>query len=235
MTTPQGVEDRPTRPLTVEDIPGPKGLPVVGNMFDVPADHQVVTLMEVVGELGPMVRLRTPAGDRYVASGLAMIDDLCDDERFDKLVGDGQKAVRSFGRSAGLFTSDTDDPNWSKAHNILLPNFSQQAMRDYVPMMNDIATQLMQKWERLNPGEPVDVTADMTRLTLDRSSIPMWLPELRKRSIEFWALTHRCCPPTSRFRVSPTSIRSSAKRCGCGPLWPRSPATRTTTPWSGRT
>ena len=33
-------------------------------------------------------------------SGLAMIDDLCDDERFDKLVGDGQKAVRSFGRSA---------------------------------------------------------------------------------------------------------------------------------------
>jgi cytochrome P450/NADPH-cytochrome P450 reductase len=75
----------------------------------------------------------------FAASGLAMIDDLCDDERFDKLVGDGQKAVRSFGRSAGLFTSDTDDPNWSKAHNILLPNFSQQAMRDYVPMMNDIA------------------------------------------------------------------------------------------------
>ena len=167
MTTSQPLEDRQTTPLTVDDIPGPKGLPVVGNMFDVPADHQVVTLMEVVRELGPMVRLRTPAGDRYVASGLAMIDDLCDDERFDKLVGDGQKAVRSYGRSAGLFTSDTDDPNWSKAHNILLPNFSQQAMRDYVPMMNDIATQLMQKWERLNPGEPVDVTADMTRLTLD--------------------------------------------------------------------
>ena len=167
MTTSQPLEDHQTRPLTVDDIPGPKGLPVVGNMFDVPADHQIVTLMKVVRELGPMIRLRTPAGDRFVASGLAMIDDLCDDERFDKLVGDGQKAVRSFGRSAGLFTSDTDDPNWSKAHNILLPNFSQQAMRDYVPMMNDIATQLMQKWERLNPGEPVDVTADMTRLTLD--------------------------------------------------------------------
>ena len=167
MTTQQPFEDRPAAALTVEDIPGPKGLPVVGNMFDVPAERTIVTLMGLVGEYGPMIRLRTPAGDRFVASGLAMIDDLCDDERFDKLVGDGQKAVRSFGRSAGLFTSDTDDPNWSKAHNILLPNFSQQAMRDYVPMMNDVATQLMQKWERLNPGEPVDVTADMTRLTLD--------------------------------------------------------------------
>ena len=167
MTTSPSVENPTTTPLTVDDIPGPKGKPIVGNMFDVPPQRTIVTLMELTRKFGPMIRLRTPAGDRFATSGLAMIDDLCDDERFDKLVGDGQKAVRSFGRSAGLFTSDTDDPNWSKAHNILLPNFSQQAMRDYVPMMNDIATQLMQKWERLNPGEPVDVTADMTRLTLD--------------------------------------------------------------------
>jgi len=167
MTTSQGVGNRTTTPLTVEDIPGPKGKPIVGNMFDVPPERTIVTLMQFVREYGPMIRLRTPVGDRFIASGLQMIDDLCDDERFDKLVGDGQKAVRSFGRSAGLFTSDTDDPNWSKAHNILLPNFSMQAMRDYVPMMNDIASQLMQKWERLNPGELVDVTADTTRLTLD--------------------------------------------------------------------
>ena len=31
----------------------------------------------------------------------------------------------------------------------------------------DIADQLMNKWARLNPGEEVDVPADMTRLTLD--------------------------------------------------------------------
>ena len=55
MTTSHPLEDRQTTPLTVDDIPGPKGLPVVGNMFDVPADHQVVTLMGVVRELGPMV------------------------------------------------------------------------------------------------------------------------------------------------------------------------------------
>ena len=45
--------------------------------------------------------------------------------------------------------------------------FSLQAMRDYVPKMTDIAEQLMDKWGRLNPGETVDVPADMTRLTLD--------------------------------------------------------------------
>ncbi len=45
--------------------------------------------------------------------------------------------------------------------------FSLQAMRDYMPKMLDVADQLMDKWSRLNPGEEVDVAADMTRLTLD--------------------------------------------------------------------
>ncbi len=34
-------------------------------------------------------------------------------------------------------------------------------------MMTNIATQLVGKWERLNPEDEVDVPADMTRLTLD--------------------------------------------------------------------
>ena len=67
----------------------------------------------------------------------------------------------------GLFTSETADPNWRKAHNVLLPAFSMDAMRGYYPRMLDIAVQLMQKWERLNPDDTVDVPADMTRLTLD--------------------------------------------------------------------
>src|SRR5581483_10336082 len=35
------------------------------------------------------------------------------------------------------------------------------------PMMVDLAQQLVLKWERLNPDDTIDVSADMTRLTLD--------------------------------------------------------------------
>ena len=35
MTTSPSVENPTTTPLTVDDIPGPKGQPIVGNMFDV--------------------------------------------------------------------------------------------------------------------------------------------------------------------------------------------------------
>ena len=68
---------------------------------------------------------------------------------------------------SGLFTADDRRPAVARAHNILMAPFSLQAMRDYMPKMLDIADQLMDKWARLNPGEEVDVTADMTRLTLD--------------------------------------------------------------------
>src|SRR5258708_417679 len=65
----------------------------------------------------------------------------------------------------------TDEPNWKKAHNIRLPNFSQAAMRRYHAMMTEVAEQMVLKWERLNPGEEIDVGDDMTRLTLDTIGI----------------------------------------------------------------
>ena len=76
-------------------------------------------------------------------------------------------ALASGPAGRGLFTSETQDPNWRKAHNVLLPAFSMDAMRGYHPRMLDLATQLMLKWERLNPDDTVDLPADMTRLTLD--------------------------------------------------------------------
>src|SRR4051794_33242581 len=86
---------------------------------------------------------------------------------FDKLVGGGLGNLRKDAVDAGLFTAETQDPEWRRAHNILMAPFSLQAMQGYMPKMLDIADQLVDKWARLNPGEEVDVPADMTRLTLD--------------------------------------------------------------------
>ncbi|WP_433030038.1 bifunctional cytochrome P450/NADPH--P450 reductase [Actinomycetospora sp. CA-053990] len=165
MTTPTSSAAAPARPLS--DIPGPKPLPVVGNMRDVDTHRLVQSIMELSDEYGPIFQLHTPGGVTYVVSGLDMVQDLCDDTRFDKLVGTGQREIRKTHMSAGLFTADTVDPLWKSAHDILLPSFSTWAMKGYVEPMVDIAEQMMLKWERLNPDEPIDVAGDMTRLTLD--------------------------------------------------------------------
>ncbi|HZS00814.1 MAG TPA: cytochrome P450 [Chloroflexota bacterium] len=152
----------------LEPIPHPPGKPFVGNLFDLDRDNPTESLMQLAREYGPIYRLDTPGGNsRNIVSSVKLVDELCDESRFDKMLGPGLIALRDSRIGHGLFTSWTYEPEWQRAHNILLPAFSQEAMRGYHQMMLDIAVQLMLKWQRLNADDDVDVPADMTRLTLD--------------------------------------------------------------------
>jgi cytochrome P450 / NADPH-cytochrome P450 reductase len=149
-------------------IPGPRPRRVIGNALDIDRKHAVEGAIKLARQYGPIYRLTVPGGgDRYVVSGSDLVEEVCDERRFDKLVTGGLAEVRRDPVNTGLFASDTDNPLWRRAHNILLPNFSQQAMRDYHPMMLDVAGQLLLKWDRLNSDDEIDVAGDMTRLTLD--------------------------------------------------------------------
>ncbi|MFC5139038.1 cytochrome P450 [Actinomycetospora rhizophila] len=159
--------DKHPRPPGARPIPGPPGHPVVGNLLDLPRGRMVRAMTDLALRYGPMMKINILGGDRYVASGVEMFDDLCDETRFAKFVATPQRTLGGALPTRGLFTSESDDPLWKSAHEVLLPAFSMRAIRGYTPLMIDIADQLMLKWERLNPGEPVDVTADTTRLTLD--------------------------------------------------------------------
>ncbi|WP_433783660.1 bifunctional cytochrome P450/NADPH--P450 reductase [Actinomycetospora sp. CA-101289] len=167
MTTPTSTTAERPASRTPADVPGPKGLPLLGNVREVHPATLIQDLMALTREYGPIYAVRSPSGIRYVVSGLEMVDDLCDDSRFDKLVGLSQREFRKTHQSAGLFTADTEDPLWKSAHDILLPSFSTWAMKGYLDPMVDIAEQLCLKWERQDPSEPIDVASDMTRLTLD--------------------------------------------------------------------
>ncbi|GGN96171.1 bifunctional cytochrome P450/NADPH--P450 reductase [Saccharibacillus kuerlensis] len=148
-------------------IPQPKTFGPLGNLPLVDTKAPVQSLMKLAEEQGPIFRMDLPGrpNNLYI-SGRELVEDACDESRFEKNVWAPLQKVRSFSGD-GLFTSWTEEPNWRKAHNILMPSFSQRAMIGYHDMMVDIAMQLVQKWARLNPDEFVDVPEDMTRLTLD--------------------------------------------------------------------
>jgi cytochrome P450/NADPH-cytochrome P450 reductase len=147
-------------------IPCPSGTPLIGNLLSLNAKAPLQSLMELTRELGPIYWLNMMGKPMIIASGPEIVKELSDETRFDKSVRGPLRRVRSIGGD-GLFTSDTSAPNWSKAHNILMPTFSQQSMDGYLPQMIDIAEQLMLKWERLNADDEIDVARDMTGLTLD--------------------------------------------------------------------
>ncbi|MCY7868737.1 bifunctional P-450/NADPH--P450 reductase [Bacillus spizizenii] len=147
-------------------IPQPKTYGPLGNLPLIDKDKPTLSLIKLAEEQGPIFQIHTPAGTTIVVSGHELVREVCDEERFDKSIEGALEKVRAFSGD-GLFTSWTHEPNWRKAHNILMPTFSQRAMKDYHEKMVDIAVQLIQKWARLNPNEAVDVPGDMTRLTLD--------------------------------------------------------------------
>ncbi|MES5482509.1 cytochrome P450 [Bradyrhizobium sp. INPA03-11B] len=147
-------------------IPHPPTKPVVGNMLSLDSTAPVQHLVKLSKELGPIFWLDMMGAPLVIVSGHDLVDELSDEKRFDKAVRGSLRRVRAVGGD-GLFTADTREPNWSKAHNILMQPFGNRAMQSYHPSMVDIAEQLVKKWERLNADEEIEVVHDMTALTLD--------------------------------------------------------------------
>jgi cytochrome P450/NADPH-cytochrome P450 reductase len=147
-------------------IPHPPKQPVVGNMLSLDSTAPVQHLARLAKELGPIFWLDMMGAPLVIVSGHDLVEELSDEKRFDKAVRGSLRRVRAVGGD-GLFTADTDEPNWSKAHNILMTPFGNRAMQSYHPSMLDIAEQLVEKWGRLNADDEIDVVHDMTALTLD--------------------------------------------------------------------
>ena len=147
-------------------IPHPPRTFVLGNLLSLTTISPVQDMMKLAQEFGPIYWLDMLGKPVVIVSGFELVDELCDESRFDKSVRGALRRLRDFAGD-GLFTAYTQEPNWSRAHNILLPSFGQRAMQGYHPMMLDIAEQLVLKWDRLNADDEIDVTHDMTSLTLD--------------------------------------------------------------------
>jgi cytochrome P450 / NADPH-cytochrome P450 reductase len=147
-------------------IPHPPRLPGIGNALSVDTSRPTQHLMDLARTLGPIFWLDAMGKPIIVAANHALIDELCDESRFEKSVKGALRHLRA-GAGDGLFTAYTSEPNWQKAHNILLPAFAAKSMVGYHPFMLDVARQLVAKWARLNPDDTVDVARDMTSVTLD--------------------------------------------------------------------
>ena len=73
----------------------------------------------------------------------ALVDELCDETRFEKHLGPSLAAIEKSRLGGSLFISWTEDPRWRRAHNILLPAFGMDAIRGYHPKMLDIVDRMM--------------------------------------------------------------------------------------------
>ncbi|MEU2436102.1 cytochrome P450 [Streptomyces rubradiris] len=143
------------------------GVPLVDITATGPGRTPIQQVMGLMREHGPVLVRRLHGRDALFVADTDLVADLADEERFAKHVGPALENVREFAAD-GLFTAYNDEPNWAKAHDILMPAFALGSMRTYHPVMLKVARRLIDSWDRAaRDGRPVDVPDDMTRMTLD--------------------------------------------------------------------
>ena len=77
-----------TTTARLEPIPHPPGHLFVGNLFDLDANHPIESMMDLARTYGPVFQIDMPGGNsRVVVSGFDLVNELCDESRFDKMLG----------------------------------------------------------------------------------------------------------------------------------------------------
>ena len=100
--------------------------------------------MELAREHGPIFRLDLPGADLVVVSSQELVDELCDERRFDKTRARAAAPACATFAGDGLFTAYNRRAELGQAaHRILMPAFGPAALRRCSTGMADIAEQLL--------------------------------------------------------------------------------------------
>lgn len=146
-------------------IPSPPRLPLLGNLLQIPRGGLTQHLMRIAPTFDGLFEIDFAGIRAPFVTSARLTAEVCDEKRFRKTIGPPLSILRDLAGD-GLFTAYGDEPNWAKAHRILVPAFGQKARRAYFDPMLEVALRLVAKWEA-SAGSEIEVAEDMTRLTLD--------------------------------------------------------------------
>ncbi|WP_426570235.1 bifunctional cytochrome P450/NADPH--P450 reductase [Streptomyces canus] len=157
-----------TQPVSNRRSTSPGGIPILGEAPQIPDTNPVAYFGELSKQFPEGIFSLDLGGQRNVfVYDPDLVTEVCDETRFGKPILAPLSHVRDY-TGTGLFTAHEEDDGelWGMAHRILMPAFSQRAMKGYYGQMLEVAENLVGKWER-KEGRPVNITDDYTRLTLD--------------------------------------------------------------------
>lgn len=114
--------------IDFEPIPGPRALPLVGNLFDLPSDQPPIQGLEHLADVyGEIYGINiTGQGSLCVSSAEIMNEILSDDKTW---VKPAIPNLARKGRPLGLVAAATADPDWGQSHRVLMPAFGPIAIQ----------------------------------------------------------------------------------------------------------
>ena len=153
----------------LDDLPGPRGLPVLGNLLQIDVARAHIILARWAREFGPIYRLRLGRRDVVAIASPELINEVLRDRpgRF-RRIRIMRDAMLDVGID-GVFTAEGLD--WRRQRKLAMQALNTEHLRQYFDRLDQVAARLQRRWERAAAnGERVDVQGDLMRFTVDVTS-----------------------------------------------------------------
>ena len=156
-----------TATRNLADLPGPRGLPVVGNLFQIDRKCMHRSVEAWVGRYGPYFRFRI--GDRRfvaVADPVALAALLRDRPDGVRRGAKLERIWSEMGLDPGVFIAE--GPAWQRQRRMVMAGFDPAHVREYVPSLLRVTERLYGRWARAaGRDEWIDLQPDLMRFTVD--------------------------------------------------------------------
>jgi unspecific monooxygenase len=140
-------------------------LPVVGDLLTLDPNKVCQGLARELFKHGGIIEQRVFNVSGIVVSRTDLVNEINDEQHWEKQVGYSIRKLRQVAGD-GLFTAHSHEPNWAKAHNILMPAFTKASMESYHREMAATVGELIDVWNG-RTGSWIEIPAATNRLTAE--------------------------------------------------------------------
>ena len=152
--------------LTPEQLPGPRGLPLLGNMHQIKVDKFHLLLEEWYQQYGDLFQFKLGSERSVVIADPDMVQAILQERphHFSRLNGIRQ-TIEEIGVQ-GLFSAEGEQ--WRRHRQLAKRAFDVRHLRDFFPTMTKVTQRLYRRWQQLAAQQtPLDVQKELMRYTVD--------------------------------------------------------------------
>lgn len=155
---------------TLDDLPGPKGLPFLGNIHQLDLTKLHLVLERWAAQYGPVYLFKMGSARVVALSDPKWCDQVlrARPETFTRL--SGIAPILSEMGVDGVFSAEGDA--WRPQRRLAMLALAQRHLRGLYPKLQTVATRLKKRWERLaDAGAPLDIVDELKRFTVDVTTL----------------------------------------------------------------
>jgi cytochrome P450/nitrite reductase/ring-hydroxylating ferredoxin subunit len=156
--------EQPT--LTLDQLPGPRNLPILGNLHQLKADRFHLILEDWYRQYGDLYQFKLGPERAVVIADPEIVQKILLErpEKFARLDGI-RKTIEEMGVE-GLFSAEGEQ--WRRHRQLATRTFDVRHLREFFPVITKVTQRLHNRWQQLAAQQsPIDVQKELMRYTLD--------------------------------------------------------------------